>query len=92
MFCHNCGADAGTAKFCPNCGTRIVVQDAAAERGTGTLTLRKYRSEKMQDLAADIYLDGEFNTVITGPGRVYLQTMTAARLAGQILPYLPIQK
>ncbi len=66
MFCHNCGADAGTAKFCPNCGTRIVMQDAAAERGTGTLTLRKYRSERMRDLSADIYLDGDFNTVITG--------------------------
>ena len=66
MFCHNCGADAGTAKFCPNCGTRIVMQGSAAERGTGTLTLRKYRSERMRDLAADIYLDGDFNTVITG--------------------------
>lgn len=39
----------------------------------------------------NIFLGGEgiFNTVITGPGRVVLQTMPLARLAGEIIPFLP---
>ena len=39
----------------------------------------------------NIFLGGEgiFNTIITGPGRVVLQTMPLARLAGEIIPFLP---
>lgn len=33
--------------------------------------------------------EGLFNTVITGPGRVWLQTMSIPGLAGLIAPYLP---
>ena len=36
--------------------------------------------------------EGMFDTVITGPGKVYLQTMTVARLATQMIPYLPFKK
>ena len=32
---------------------------------------------------------GFFNTVITGPGHIYLQTMPIAKLAGVISAYLP---
>ncbi len=41
--------------------------------------------------AKNIFLGGEgmFDTVITGPGKVYLQTMTIARLAGLMRPFLP---
>ena len=40
----------------------------------------------------NIFLGGEglFNTVITGPGKVIVQTMPLARLAGSIIPYLPV--
>ncbi len=40
----------------------------------------------------NIFLGGEgiFNTVITGPGRVTLQTMPLAKLANSIYPFLPI--
>ena len=40
----------------------------------------------------NIFLGGEglFNTVITGPGKVIVQTMPLARLAGSIIPYLPL--
>ena len=34
--------------------------------------------------------EGLFNTVITGPGKVWLQTMPASGLAAAIMPYLPI--
>ena len=40
----------------------------------------------------NIILGGEglFNTVITGPGKVIVQTMPLARLANSIYPYLPM--
>ncbi len=36
--------------------------------------------------------EGLFDTVITGPGKVHLQTMTIAKLANQMIPYLPFKK
>ena len=33
--------------------------------------------------------EGIFNTVITGPGRVWLQSMPVAQLAGAISPFIP---
>lgn len=33
--------------------------------------------------------EGLFNTVVTGPGRVYLQTMSVSGLAKLLLPYIP---
>lgn len=39
----------------------------------------------------NIFFGGEglFNTVVTGPGRVWLQTMPISNMAGALLPYLP---
>lgn len=36
--------------------------------------------------------EGLFDTVITGPGKVFLQTMTVPKLAIQMIPYLPFKK
>lgn len=33
--------------------------------------------------------EGLFNTVITGPGHIWLQTMPISNVAGAILPYMP---
>lgn len=33
--------------------------------------------------------EGVFWTVLEGPGRVWLQTMTASSLAGRLMPYMP---
>ena len=33
--------------------------------------------------------EGLFDTILTGPGKVYLQTMTIPRIAQLIIPYLP---
>lgn len=33
--------------------------------------------------------EGLFNTKVTGPGRVWLQTMPIAQFAGSIIPYIP---
>ena len=44
--------------------------------------------------AKNLLLGGEglVDTVITGPGKVYLQTMTIAGLAKLIIPYVPEKK
>ena len=41
--------------------------------------------------AKNMFLGGEgiFNTVVTGPGKVYLQSMTVEKLARLMIPYLP---
>ena len=36
--------------------------------------------------------EGLFNTVITGPGRVWLQTMPISSVAGALIPYMPTGK
>jgi len=36
--------------------------------------------------------EGFFDTVLIGPGKVYLQTMTIPKLAGLLIPYLPLKK
>ena len=33
--------------------------------------------------------EGLFNTVVTGPGRIWLQSMPVTQLAGAIRPYIP---
>lgn len=42
----------------------------------------------------NMFLGGEglFDTIITGPGKVYLQTMTISKLANQMIPYLPYKR
>ena len=41
--------------------------------------------------AKNIFFGGEglFNTVVTGPGRVVLQTMPISGVASALIPYLP---
>ena len=41
--------------------------------------------------AKNMFFGGEglFHTVVTGPGRIYLQTMPIQAVAGSILPYIP---
>ena len=34
--------------------------------------------------------EGFFNTVITGPGKVWIQTMPINKVAGALIPYMPI--
>lgn len=41
--------------------------------------------------AKNMFFGGEgiFNTVVTGPGRIYLQTMPLSSVAAAIRPYIP---
>lgn len=36
--------------------------------------------------------EGIFNTRVTGPGRIYLQSMPVSQMAGTLIPYLPSAK
>ena len=36
--------------------------------------------------------EGLFHTVLTGPGRIWLQTMPISSVAASILPYIPVNK
>lgn len=36
--------------------------------------------------------EGLFLTTLTGPGRIWLQTLTASEIAGRLIPYLPASR
>ena len=50
-----------------------------------TMTVEQVKGLKNKLLGGE----GLFDTVLTGPGKVYLQTMTVPRLAQLIMPYIP---
>ncbi len=68
-------------------GESIVVDTGylAAMSDTCTMDIRMVQGAK------NIFLGGEglFHTVITGPGKVYLQSMPIVGVADRIIPYLP---
>ena len=68
-------------------GQQIIVDTGilAAMSETCTMSIQRIRG------AANIFFGGEglFNTVITGPGKVYLQSMPINMLAGALRPYFP---
>ena len=68
-------------------GQQIVIDTGylAAMTGTCSIDIQTVPGVK------NILFGGEglFNTVITGPGRVWLQSMPVAQLAGAIRPYIP---
>ena len=70
-------------------GQRIIVDTAhlAAMSATCSLDIQTVPGAK------NILFGGEgiFNTVVTGPGRVWLQTMPLINLANSLIPYLPTQ-
>ena len=57
----------------------------AALDGTCTFDIRMVSSAK------NVFLGGEglFDTVVTGPGKVYMQSMTMPKIASLIIPYIP---
>lgn len=68
-------------------GETLVVDTGyvAAMEATCTMEIRTVKG------AANMFLGGEgfFNTVVTGPGKVWLQTMPISRMAGAIAPHIP---
>ena len=68
-------------------GERIVCDTGllAAMDSSVTMTVEQVKGLKNKLLGGE----GLFDTVLTGPGKVYLQTMTVPRLAQLIMPYIP---
>ena len=57
----------------------------AAMEGTCTMEIRQVPGLKNKLLGGE----GFFNTVVTGPGKVYIQTMPINKVAGALIPYMP---
>ena len=68
-------------------GQQIVVDTGhlAAMTSTCSMEIRSVPGVKNMLFGGE----GIFNTVITGPGRVWLQTMPISNVAGVLRPYLP---
>ncbi|MDD5902822.1 MAG: TIGR00266 family protein [Oscillospiraceae bacterium] len=68
-------------------GQRIVVSSGHLAAMTATCTMEVQTVSG----AKNIFFGGEgiFNTVICGPGKVWLQTMPVEKVANSLLPFLP---
>ena len=68
-------------------GQKIVVDSGflAAMEATCTMEIQTVPGIKNALLGGE----GLFNTVVTGPGRIWLQTMPISSVAGVIRPYIP---
>ena len=68
-------------------GQQIIVDTGylAAMSETCQITIQRIKGVK------NVIFGGEglFNTVVTGPGKVYLQSMPVSSLAQSIIPYIP---
>ena len=68
-------------------GQQMVIDTGylAAMSGTCTIDIQTVPGVKNMLLGGE----GLFNTVLTGPGKIWLQSMPAAQLASVIRPYIP---
>lgn len=68
-------------------GQQLVVDSGylAAMEGSVTMDIQTVKGVKNKLLGGE----GFFNTVLTGPGRVWLQTMPISNVANAIRPYIP---
>ena len=57
----------------------------AAMEATCSMEIRQVPGLKNKLLGGE----GFFNTVVTGPGKVYIQTMPINKVAGALIPYIP---
>ena len=71
-------------------GQELIVQKTGFLASEAGVSLSVYFQKK---LGAGIFGgEGVFNTVVTGPGRVWLQTMPISNVAGEILKFMPSGK
>ncbi|MBE5959859.1 MAG: TIGR00266 family protein [Lachnospiraceae bacterium] len=79
--------DGHTVSYDLNPGQSIVVDTGhlAAMESTCTMDIQAVPGVKNMLLGGE----GIFNTVITGPGRIYLQSMPISNVAASIRPFIP---
>ena len=64
--------------------------ETTSNGGIGKIFGRAFSGEKMfQNVYTAQGGEGVFNTVLTGPGKVWLQTMPISNVAGVLSPYFP---
>lgn len=68
-------------------GRELVVQKSGFLASESTVELSVFFQKKLG--SGFFGGEGVFNTVITGPGRVWLQTMPVSAVAGAIRPFIP---
>lgn len=68
-------------------GQQLVIDTGylAAMENTVTLDIRSVAGIKNKLFGGE----GFFNTLLTGPGKVWIQSMPVSTLAGSILPFIP---
>lgn len=71
-------------------GQRMVIDTGylAAMTGTCTMDVQTVPGIKNALLGGE----GIFNTVVDGPGTIWIQSMPASKLAGSLVPFLPIPR
>ena len=79
--------DGELVEYTLGAGEQIVVDtgNVAGFEGTVDMTIRKVAGAKNAFLGGE----GFFNTVLTGPGKIWLQTMPIVNAANAIRPYIP---
>ena len=79
--------DGELVEYTLGAGEQIVVDtgNVAGFEGTVDMTIRKVAGAKNAFLGGE----GFFNTVLTGPGKIWLQTMPIVNVANAIRPYIP---
>ena len=79
--------DGSVVEYTLQPGQQIIVDTGylAAMSDTCQISIQRIKGVK------NILFGGEglFNTVVTGPGKVYLQSMPVSSLAASIIPYIP---
>ena len=80
-----CDGSVTTLDLAPGETLKVSTGNVVAYEGTVTMNVETVKGFK------NMFLGGEglFLTTLTGPGKIYLQSMTIADLAGRIIPYLP---
>lgn len=64
--------------------------ETTSNGGIGKIFGRAFSGEKMfQNVYTAQGGEGVFNTILTGPGEVWLQTMPISNVAGVLSPYFP---
>ena len=79
--------DGSFVKYTLHDGQQLVIDPGHMAVQDASVTTEVTRVKGMKN----IFLGGEglFLATLTGPGDVYLQTMTAQNFAGRIIPYIP---
>ena len=79
--------DGHVVEYDLNPGQQIVVDSGYLAAMTGTCSMEVVTVPGVKNIIFGG--EGLFNTVVTGPGKIWLQTMPISNVAASIIPYIP---